>query len=380
MSKRTIVTFVMLLLVIGCGKNQQAEIKIGGIFPLTGSAATFGKSSQQGMQMAVDAFNAEGGILIDGQKKLVKAVFDDTEGKPEQATNVCRKQIDQDGVVAIVGAVMSKNSLAIAPIAQGKQIPMISSASTNPEVTQKGDYIFRVCFIDPFQGTVMADYAVKNLQVQRAAILYDNGNDYNKGLANFFEQRFRELGGTIVAKEAFTDEDKTVDFRAQLTNIKAAQPEFLYLPNYYTASATILVQARELGLNVPAGGGDGWDSPKLVEIGGEAVEGGVFSNHFSREEPREKVQNFIQQYQQRYGTEPDALASLAYDAAYVMLLAIKQAKSTDGAKIRDQLKDIDLQGVTGNISFDEERNPIKSAAILQIQNGQQKYLTTIYPE
>ena len=385
MKKRVLAALMGVALVFGCGqqdskKQQPGEIKLGGIFPLTGGSATFGKSSQDGMQMAVDEFNAEGGILIDGQKHLVKPIYDDTAGQPEQAANICLKQLNQDKVTAIVGAVMSKNSLAIAPICQSNRIPMISSASTNPKVTEEGDYIFRVCFIDPFQGTVMANYVANNLGKKQAAVLYDNGNDYNKGLASFFEKRFTELGGTIVSKEAFTDADKTVDFRAQLTNIKSQKPEFLYLPNYYAASATILVQAKELGLDVPAGGGDGWDSPKLVEIGGDSVEGNVFSNHFSREDPREKVQSFIQQYKEKYGTEPDALASLAYDAAYAMLLAIKRAESTDGAKIRDQLKALDLQGVTGNISFDENRNPIKSAVILQIQEAQQKYVTTIHPE
>jgi len=378
--KKVLFTVFVLFIVIhgGCARKTN-EIRIGGIFPMTGGSATFGKSSKEGMQIAVDEFNAKGGIEIDGKKLLIKPIYDDTAGQPEQAANVCRKQIDQNGVAAIVGAVMSKNSLAIAPICQGKGIVMVSPASTNPEVTQKGDHIFRVCFIDSFQGIVMAQYVYNNLQYNKAAVLYDNGNDYNKGLASFFEAELKELGGEIVASEAFTDEEKTVDFRAQLTKIKAAEPEFLYLPNYYGASALILKQSREIGLDVPAGGGDGWDSPRLVEIGGQDVEGGAFTNHFSKEDPSPEVQSFVSKYREQYKTDPDALASLAYDAASVLLSAIEQAGSLEGAAIRDALKAIEFNGATGRISFDENRNPIKSAVILQIKDGQQKYLTTVNP-
>jgi len=274
---------------------------------------------------------------------------------------------------------MSKNSKAIGPICQSKGVVMISPASTNPDVTLIGDSIFRVCFIDPFQGTVMARYAYNNLKVTKAAILYDNGNDYNKGLAHFFEQEFKRLGGDIVSKQAFTDEEKTVDFKAQLTTIKSAEPEFLYLPNYYAASALIMKQAKELGMDVPAGGGDGWDSPKLVEIGGADVEGGVFSNHFSKEDLSPEVQGFVTKYREKYGADPDALASLAYDAAFVLLSAVEKAGSLEGADIRDALKATQFKGATGNITFDENRNPIKSAVILQINNGQQQYLTTVNP-
>ncbi|MBD3180672.1 ABC transporter substrate-binding protein [Candidatus Poribacteria bacterium] len=381
MKKFLIIFFIFLVFAIvfmSCNKKPQ-EIRIGGIFPITGAAATFGKSSQEGMQIAVDEFNQKGGIPISGNKMLINPVYDDTAGQPEQAANVCRKQIDQNGVKAIVGAVMSKNSLAIAPICQSKGIVMISSASTNPEVTLKGDHIFRVCFIDPFQGTVMARYVFNELDFTKAAVLYDNGNDYNKGLAHFFEEEFKRLGGEIVASEAFTDEEKTVDFKAQLTKIKAAEPEFLYLPNYYAADALIMKQARELAMEIPAGGGDGWDSPKLTEIGGDAVEGCVFSNHFSKENPSPQVQNFVTKYREQYGKDPDALASLAYDAAYVLLSAIEKSGSTAGADIRDSLKNMNMEGATGKISFDENRNPIKSAVILQIKDGQQKYLTTVNP-
>lgn len=379
MKRFWIIVFALtIVFYTGCDKEAD-KIRIGGIFPMTGGSATFGKSSKDGMQIAVDEFNEKGGISIDGKKMLIKPIYDDTAGQPEDAMRACRKQIDQDQVTAIVGAVMSKNSLAIAPACQEKGIVMVSSASTNPEVTLKGDYIFRVCFIDSFQGIVMARYVYNDLKLDKAAVLYDNGNDYNKGLASFFEEEFRNLGGEIVASEAFTDEEKTVDFRAQLTKIKAAKPDFLYLPNYYAAAGVILDQAIELGLNIPSGGGDGWDSPKLVEIGGDSVEGGVFTNHFSKEDPSVKVQEFVSKYRERHNADPDALASLAYDAAFVLLSAIEKAGSLEGAAIRDALKAIQIKGATGNISFDENRNPIKSAVILEIKNGQQQYVTTVAP-
>jgi len=378
MRKLLPISILIILIAFGCSKSTK-EIKIGGIFPTSGGSATFGESSKEGMQIAVEEFNAKGGIVISGKKLQIKPIYDDTAGQPEQAANVVRKQIDQNRVVAIVGEVMSKNSLAMAPICQSKGIVLISPASTNPEVTKKGDYIFRVCFLDSFQGVVGARYVYNELKVTKAAILYDNANDYNKGLAKFFSEEFKRLGGQIVADEAFTDEEKTVDFKAQLTKIKMKEPEFLYLPNYYGASALIMKQAKEIGLDVPAGGGDGWDSPQLVGIGGKSVEGGIFSNHFSKDDPRPEVQNFVKKYKEKYGTEPDALASLAYDAAYVLLSAIEKAGSLKGADIRDALKSIQISGVTGNISFDADRNPVKSAIILQIKDGKQQYLTTINP-
>jgi len=379
MKKIFIFALIMLLVVsFGCSKRAK-EIKIGGIFPMTGGSATFGKSSKEGMEIAVNEFNQKGGIIIEGKSFLIKPIYDDSAGQPEQAANACRKQIDQDKVTAIVGEVMSKNSLAMAPICQSKGIVMVSSASTNPEVTKKGDYIFRVCYTDPFQGTVMAQNVYNNMKLSKAAVLYDNGNDYNKGLSSFFEEEFKRLGGQIVASEAFTDEEKTVDFKAQLTKIKAANPEFLYLPNYYSASALIMKQAKELGLNVPVGGGDGWDSPKLVEIGGKDTEGGVFTNHFSKEDPNPQVQSFVTKYRAKYGVDPDALASLAYDAAYVLLSAIQKAGVLKSANIRDSLKAIQYDGATGRITFDQDRNPIKNIVILQIKDGQQQYLTTVSP-
>lgn len=378
---KTIHTFFLACIIsfifINCSKNQR--IIIGGLFPLSGNAATFGQSSKQGMQLAVDEVNSQGGILINGKIRQVLPIFEDDEGQPEKAANACQKLISQNGVCMIIGAVMSKNSLAIAPICQDSRVPMISSASTNEKVTEAGDYIFRACFIDPFQGTVMANYAFKMLQARSAAVIYDNGNDYNKGLAEVFKKKFIELGGSIVAFDAFTDEANTVDFKAQLTNIKLSKPDFLYCPNYYAADAIIMKQAHEIGLWVATGGGDGWDSPKLVEIGGKDVDGCVFSNHFSQEDTNAMVRNFIEKYKSKFGGVPDALASLAYDAATIGLSAISKAGGINGESLKNALKTTSIQGVCGAITFDAKRNPVKSAVILKMESGNQKFVTRINP-
>jgi branched-chain amino acid transport system substrate-binding protein len=367
-----------VFVIAGCGEKDMI-ITVGGLFPLTGNAATFGQSSRNGMQLAVDEIDADGGVKIKGAMMLIKAVYEDDEGAPEKAANACQKLISQNNVSAIIGAVMSKNSLAIAPICQASGIPMISPASTNVKVTEAGNYIFRACFIDPFQGAVMAKYAYNNLGSRKAAIIFDNGNDYNKGLSEIFKATFIQLGGKVVAEEAFTDEASTVDFKAQLTNIKAAAPDFLYSPNYYAADATIMKQAHEIGLNVPTGGGDGWDSPQLMEIGGKDVEGCVFSNHFSKDDTSRIVAAFVTNYRKAYGADPDALASLAYDATVILIKAMKSAGSVNGAALRDAIKTQTVQGVSGKITFDEKRNPIKTAVILKILNGKQTYITTINP-
>jgi len=368
---------------VGCKKAAVTPtdqvVNLGGIFPMTGGSATFGSSCKNGVAMAVEEFNTAGGATVNGVKTTINNVIEDDTGSPEVGASAAQKLINQDKVIGIIGAVMSKVSLAVAPIAQAAGVPMISPTSTNAGVTLIGDYIFRACFIDSFQGTVMANYVWNTLKLKTAAVLYDNGNDYNKGLAEFFKAGFEKLGGKVVSYEAFTDEATTVDYKAQLTNIKAANPEFLYLPNYYASVALQLKQAREMGLNVPAGGGDGWDSPDLVKIGGAAVEGGVFSNHFSKDDLSPKVQTFVKTYTAKYGAAPDALAALAYDAAGLFLDAFKTAGSIKGSDIRDAIKNTTFLGVAGAYKFDENRDPIKAAVILQIKNGQQVYVTTVNP-
>lgn len=369
-------------LALGCSPSTETKervVNLGGIFPMTGASATFGASSKNAEVMAAEEWNAAGGAMVDGVKTTVNVIVEDDQGSPEVGASAAQKLINQDQVIGVIGAVMSKVSLAVAPICQAAGIPEISPTSTNVKVTLVGDYIFRACFIDPFQGTVMAKYAYETLGVKTAAVLYDNGNDYNKGLAENFKAAFEKLGGKVVAYEAFTDEEKTVDYKAQLTTIKAAKPEFLYLPNYYGSAALQLKQAREMGLNVPAGGGDGWDSSKFVEIGGAAVEGGVFSNHFSKDDQAPAVQTFVKAYTAKYGEAPDALAALAYEATNLFLDAFKKCGSTKGSDIRDAMKNTNYVGISGAYKFDANRDPIKSAVIIKIENGQQKYVATVNP-
>jgi branched-chain amino acid transport system substrate-binding protein len=369
----TLVIFLVIGLIFSGCKKQATEIVIGGVGPVSGEAATFGQSTKEGCELAVEEWNAAGGLL----GKNIKLIYQDDKGDPIEAATVWTKLITQDKVVAIVGTVMSKCSLAGAPISQQYKVPMISPTSTNPKVTEVGDYIFRACFIDPFQGTVGAKFAYENLNARKAACIFDVGNDYTKGLSEFFRDKFTELGGTIVAFEAHPT--GTTDFKAQLTKIIAAKPDVIYISDYYNDVALIAKQARELGFKGPLVGGDGWDSPDLVKIGGTAVENGYFTNHFSKDDPRPIVQEFVKKYQAKFNKVPDALAALAYDAMQIMLDAIKRAGSTDPEKIKKALTETNINVVSGLITFDKNRNPIKSAVIIAIKNGQQVYQATVNP-
>jgi len=368
---------------VGCKKAEvkptEQVVNLGGIFPMTGGSATYGISSKNAIDMVVEAFNAAGGATVDGVKTTINYINEDDAGSPEVGASAAQKLINQDKVIGIIGGLMSKVSLAIAPIAQAASVPEIAPPSTAPQVTLVGDYIFRACYIDSFQGAVMGDFAWNTLKVKTAAVLYDNGNDYNKGLAEYFKAAFEKNGGKVVAYEAFTDEATTVDFKAQLTKIKAAKPEFLYLPNYYASTALMLKQAREMGLNCQTGGGDGLDSPDLVKIGGAAVEGLVFTNGFSKDDPNPIVQAFVTAYMTKYGVAADSMAALSYDAAGLFLDAFKTAGSIKGSDIRDAMKNTSFSGIGGVYKFDANRNPIKSVAIIQIKNGQQVYLATVNP-
>ena len=368
---------------VGCKKAEvkptEQVVNLGGIFPMTGGSATYGISSKNAIDMVVEAFNAAGGATVDGVKTTINYINEDDAGSPEVGASAAQKLINQDKVIGIIGGLMSKVSLAIAPIAQAASVPEIAPPSTAPQVTLVGDYIFRACYIDSFQGAVMGDFAWNTLKVKTAAVLYDNGNDYNKGLAEYFKAAFEKNVGKVVAYEAFTDEATTVDFKAQLTKIKAAKPEFLYLPNYYASTALMLKQAREMGLNCQTGGGDGLDSPDLVKIGGAAVEGLVFTNGFSKDDPNPIVQAFVTAYMTKYGVAADSMAALSYDAAGLFLDAFKTAGSIKGSDIRDAMKNTSFSGIGGVYKFDANRNPIKSVAIIQIKNGQQVYLATVNP-
>ena len=367
-----------LLLAASCNANQtpaeSSEIMIGEYGSLTGTTATFGISTKNGIDMAIDQINASGGLL----GKKVRVIVEDDQGKPEEAQTVVTKLITKDQVVALLGEVASSRSLAAAPVAQSSGIPMISPSSTNPKVTQVGDYIFRVCFIDPFQGLVMAKFATTTLKMKNAAILRDIKNDYSVGLADVFVENFKKMGGTIVADESYSEGD--TDFSAQLTSMKAKNPQGIFVPGYYTEAGLIARQAKKLGINAPIMGGDGWDSPKLIEIGGEALNGSFFSNHYSQDDPNPTIQKFVADYKARYNEAPDALAGLGFDSANVLFDAIKRANTTDGAKVRDAIaQTMNFPGVTGLITIDAERNAVKPAVVLEVKDGKLAYRETITP-
>jgi branched-chain amino acid transport system substrate-binding protein len=357
------------------GGDSSGPIVIGEYGSLTGSEATFGTSTDDGVKLAIEEINNAGGI--NGRKLEVRV--EDDQSQSSEAALAVQKLIDRDRVTAIIGEVASGNSLAAAPICQNKQVPMISPASTNPDVTKTGDYIFRVCFIDPFQGEVMAKFAAENLKLKKVAIFKDQGAPYSTGLATNFRTAFTGLGGIIVAEEAYSATD--TDFKAQLAGIKARQPDGIFIPGYYTQVGTIGRQARELGIQVPLFGGDGWDSPKLFEAAGTALEGCYFSNHYSAEDPSEAIQNFIKTYKARYnGRTPDAMAALGYDATRVLADAMKRARSLSGPDLRDAIAETqDFPGVTGKITINAERNAVKPAVVLQLKGTSYKYVTTIQP-
>jgi len=358
----------------GAKSDSTSEIVIGEFGSLTGTTATFGISTKNGIDMAVDDLNKAGGLL----GKKVRVIVEDDQGKPEEAQTVVTKLITKDQVMAVLGEVASSRTMAAAPVAQQNGIPLISPSSTNPKVTEIGDYIFRVCFIDPFQGLVMAKFAANTLKVKKVAILRDIKNDYSVGLAQVFADNFKKMGGNIVANESYSEGD--TDFSAQLTSIKSKNPEAVFMPGYYTEVGLVVRQARKLGLNIPFMGGDGWDSPSLVQIGGDAVNGSYYSNHFSVSDPSPKIQKFVADYKARYSVTPDALAGLGYDAASVLFDAIKRANSTDGTKVRDAIASTkDFDGITGKITIDKDRNAVKPAVVLEVKDGKLQYVETITP-
>jgi branched-chain amino acid transport system substrate-binding protein len=385
MKLRACFTFATVLLaanfLTGCKPVSESSsaadsntIKVGEFASLTGSEATFGQSSHSGTQLAVDEINAQGGVL----GKKFQLVTEDDQSQAGMPSTVVRKLISSDGVVAVLGEVASSRSLEAAPICQQNHIPMISPASTNPKVTEAGDYIFRVCFIDPFQGTVMANFARKTLKLQNVAVFTDVKSDYSLGLAKFFKQGFTGDGGKIAVEQNYSAGDK--DFNAQLTAIKAANPDGIFLPGYYTEVGLIVLQARQLGITCPIFGGDGWESSSLVPIGGKALEGCYFSTHYSPESESPAVQNFVKTYKAKYNQTPDAMAALGYDSAMILAEAMKRAGSADPAKVRDALAATkDFHGVTGDISMDANRNASKPAVILTIKNGAFHYVETIAP-
>lgn len=358
----------------GAGGNS-GTIVVGYYGDLSGRTSNFGQSTKNGVEMAADEINKAGGI----NGRQIQILSEDDEGRPEKAATVVTKLIDQDRVVALLGEVASGNTLAAAPKAQAARVPMISPSSTNPAVTQVGDYISRVCFIDPFQGSVMAQFAANTLKAKKAAIMLDFNSPYSRGLTEFFEASFKKLGGEIVDKQSYTQGDR--DYKGQLTAIRSKNPDVIYVPGYYGEVGVISKQAKQLDIKAPMLGGDGWDSTQLWDLGGDSLNGDFISNHYSVDDPSPAIQKFVAAYKARNGIVPDALAALGYDAMKVLADAIQRAGTTEGPQLKDAIAATkDFAGVTGTISLDKDRNAVKPAVVLKLQDRRYIYVETIYPE
>lgn len=354
------------------------EIKIGEYVSETGETSTFGVESHAGLQFAVDQLNAAGGIDVGGKKMKVVVDKQDDRSLAEEAKTIAVKFAADNDIVAVVGEVASSRSKTAAPELQRAGVPMVSPSSTNPEVTKVGDYIFRVCFIDPFQGFVCAKFATDNLKARNAAVLVDQASAYSVGLADEFTKNFEKLGGKIVTTQAYTKGEQ--DFTARLTAIRDKGPDVVFVPGYYTDVANVAIQARKLGINAPLLGGDGWDSEELCKNAGKAIEGSYYSNHAAPDDPSEKIQGFIAKYKDEYGATPDALACLGYDAANLLGQALKASHGQGGKALRDAIAATkDFPGVTGTLNFNATRDAIKPAVILELKDGKPKFVATIKP-
>ena len=373
------VAIVAMALAFSCSRptdeTDRSTIKIGYFGDLTGPTFNFGRSAINGVLLAADEINQAGGI----NQRRIDVVIEDDKGSPEEAARRTTKLIDTDKVVAIIAGGTSSNSLAAAPKAQSSQVPLISPSSTDPAVTQTGDYIFRACFVDSFQGEVMASFAVRTLKAQKAAILYDFNSPYGRGLTEYFKLSFTKLGGRIVSEQTYAQED--ADFKGQLSTIRSSEPDVIYIPGYYGDVTLIAKQARQLGLTQTLLGGDGWDAPELWPLGGDALNGAYISTHYSVDDPSPGIKSFVEEYMRRYGNlTPDAHAALAYDAARILFDAIIRAGTTDGPKLRDALAQTkDFNGVTGTISMDAHRNAVKPAVVLKLMDVRFIYQETIQP-
>ncbi|MBX3383294.1 MAG: ABC transporter substrate-binding protein [Phycisphaeraceae bacterium] len=364
--------FVMTLgAAVGLAGAQSGEpIKVGHYASMTGSEATFGQSTDRGIRLAIKEINAGGGI----NGRPLQLITYDNQGKSQEAGNAVLRLITDDKVVAVLGEVASSLSLAGGQVCQEKGVPMITPSSTNPRVTMGRDYVFRVCFTDDLQAYALAKFAKDNLGFTRAAILYDQTQAYSKGLRDEFRRYFVAMGGQIVSDQTYSGGD--TDFSAQLTNIRSTNPQIILVPGYYTEGGNIAIQARKLGIRVPLLGGDGWDSEQLSVIGQDAIEGSYYSNHSAPDKP--EMQDFIRKYREEYGSTPDALGGLGYDAAMVLADALKRTKSLSGKDVRDAIAQTrDLQGVTGMISLDENRNASKPIVIVQVREGQPRWVADI---
>ena len=374
---RSALALGIILTLLSCAPSRKAPegIPIGFYGSLTGPTATFGQSGKNGSTLAFDEINASGGVL--GSRIALRA--EDDRGEPAEAASAVSKLISRDHVVALLGEAASSRTLAAAPIAQSNEIPMITPSSTNPQVTRVGTYVFRVCFTDDFQGAMLARFAAEDLKAKTAVLLTDIRNDYSVGLGTAFRKSFEKLGGRVTGEQRYSEGD--TDFSAQLTQMRASPADVVFVPGYYTDVGLIARQKKSLGVAGALLGGDGWDSPRLVEIGGDALEGAYFGNHYSPDDPDPAVAKFVAAYRARFGSVPDSIGALAYDAARLLADAIRRAGSTAGPRVREALAATKgFPGVTGDLTFDLERNPVKPIAILVIRNGRYAFVKRLAPE
>lgn len=374
---------VLAGLAAGCGGGEKKAdtIKVGANLEMTGGSASYGISSKNAIELAFKEINEKGGI----NGKQLELVVADNKSEAAEATNAMQKLVSQDNVVAVIGPNLSSSVIAASAINNSAKVLDIAPMATNPYVTvdqasgKTKDFNYRTCFIDPFQGTVMAKFATAELGVVNAAILIDNSSDYAKGLAQFFKENFVKEGGAVTAEESYLQKD--TDFKATLTKIKATNPDFLYVPGYYQEVGLIVKQARELGMNMPIAGGDGWDSAKMPEIAGAAaLNNTYFSSLYSPDDSSDINKNFVAAYEKAYGQKPDVFAALSYDSALLVAEAIKNAGSTEPAKISEAMAKINgFSGVSGSVTFDDKHNPVKSAVILEYKDGAQSLKTKINP-
>ena len=362
-------------LLTGCGgeKKQAADtgdsIKVGAAFELTGNVANYGKSTNEGLKLAIEEINKAGGV--NGKKLAV--VESDNKSEPAESGNSVTKLITQDKVVAVVGPATSGCVNAATPISTANKIPHIAPCATAPNITNDNgkvkEFVFRACFIDPFQGQVMAVFADKTLKVKNVAIFYDSSSDYSKGLAEVFQKTLEGKGGKIVAKEAFLGKD--VDFKAALTKLKASNPEAIYIPGYYEEVSKIIKQAREMGITCPLIGSDGWESPKLAEIAGkDALKDCYYISAFNAKDEDKSVQDFIKKFKEKYQKAPDIFAMQGYNAGLILADALKRAGTTDGTKVAKAIAETkDLPVASGKLTFDANHNPVMPALVIGIDGG-----------
>lgn len=368
-------------LIAGCGSKSDKDLKIGMIYELTGNTASYGTSAANGAKLAFKEINAAGGVL----GKQIQLVTADNKGEPSESANAMSKVISQNKVVAITGFTVSSCGIAASAVAEANKIPFVAAATVNPRVTvdertgKVKEYTFRACFIDSFQGTVGANFALNGLKAKRTAVMTDTSSDYSKGLADVFKSTYTKAGGNIVAEEFYLQKDQ--DYKPILTKIKAQNPDLIYIPGYYEDVGKIIKQARELGMNMPVLGGDAWDSPVLVEMGGaQALNNTFFTNFYSIEDKNPVSNAFVESYRKEYGKTPDSMAAMGYDAAKLLVDGIKRANSTEAGKIKDALSATKkFSSVSGEMSLNENHDAVRGVVIIELKDGKQVYKETVRP-